>query len=268
MSRIAEEAWHWLRRELDAWSERGITAEFWWRDDDAVDASPALAQLCRLGQRLQIPLALAVIPARLQPGLADFVAAQPQVAVLQHGYDHENHAAPGARKLELGGRLEAERIERRLGSGMDTLQSHFPGHFLPVLVPPWNRIDSRIVARLPGIGFSGLSTTRARRKAFPADGLLAVNTHLDPVHWQRQRGFIGVYPAVAILIQHLRAKRLDYRDRREPTGLLTHHLAHNVAVWRFVEDLLCFLSEHPAAAWLDARSIWRPTSQPANERTE
>ena len=98
---------------------------------------------------------------------------------------------------------------------------------------------------------------KARRQAFPAPGLLQVNVHLDPVNWRHQGGFLGVYPAIAILIQHLIAKRSGYRDRDEPTGILTHHLAHNPAVWQFLEDLLRFLSVHPAVTWLDPATIWK-----------
>jgi hypothetical protein len=86
--------------------------------------------------------------------------------------------------------------------------------------------------------------------------LLQVNTHLDPVDWRHRRGFIGVYPAIAILVQHLAARRSGYRDNAEPTGILSHHLVQNDAVWRFLDDLLVFLRDHPAVSWVDAPSIW------------
>jgi hypothetical protein len=35
-------------------------------------------------------------------------------------------------------------------------------------------------------------------------------------------------------------------QEREPIGLLTHHLEHDPWVWRFVEELLAFLSAHQA----------------------
>jgi hypothetical protein len=55
----------------------------------------------------------------------------------------------------------------------------------------------------------------------------------------------------------LLAKRTGYRDIDEPTGILTHHLVQNDAVWRFLEDLLQFLSDHPAVTWLDTTTIWK-----------
>ena len=125
-----------------------------------------------------------------------------------------------------------------------------------MLVPPWNRIGERVLARLPELGFSGISTMRVRRRAHPAPGLLQVNAHLDPVNWRHRRGFIGLYPAVAILVQHLAARRSGYRDMAEPSGILSHHLAQNEAVWRFLDDLLTLLCEHPAVRWVDAPTIW------------
>ena len=233
MSTFSARAWQWLGRELDAWVIEGHAARFWWRDDDATEPSSALSKLAGLSDSLNIPLALAVIPSLLKPELIDFLRNRALISVLQHGYAHENHAAPGQRKLELGGTRATVKLIADLKQGYQTLEQHFADRFDPVLVPPWNRI------------------------AYPAPGLLQVNTHLDPVNWRHTGGFIGVYPAIAILIQHLIAKRTGYRDRDEPTGILTHHLVQNDAVWRFLEDLLQFLSNHPAVGWLDSTTIWK-----------
>ncbi|MCP4769502.1 MAG: hypothetical protein GY875_25005 [Gammaproteobacteria bacterium] len=251
------QAWDWLRGELDLWEEAGLQARFWWRDDDAFEPGQRLERLLRLGQQYAAPLALAVIPARLDTGLGDYLQAHTHSCVLQHGYAHDSHAAPGARKLELGGTRATEDIVADLARGFQILQQHFAAGFTPVLVPPWNRIDERVLEQLPTIGFNGISTMKVRRSANPAPQLLQVNTHLDPVNWRHKGGFIGIYPAIAILIQHLIARRLGYRDFDEPTGILTHHLVQDDAVWRFLENLLAFLQSHPAASWIDAPNIWK-----------
>lgn len=252
-----ELAWDWLRRELDNWGEAGLQACFWWRDDDAVEPSRELERLLRLGQQHAAPLALAVIPARLEPGLSDCLQAHPLSCVLQHGYAHANHAAPGARKLELGGQRATADIVADLEKGYQILEQHFASRFTPVLVPPWNRIDEPLLEQLSTLGFSGISTMKVRRTANPAPRLLQVNSHLDPINWRHNGGFIGIYPAIAILIQHLVARRLGYRDFDEPTGILSHHLVQDDAVWRFLENLLAFLQAHPAACWVDAPRIWK-----------
>ena len=43
-------------------------------------------------------------------------------------------------------------------------------------------------------------------------------------------------------------------------GLLTHHLAHDAAIWRFVEDLLSLLLGHPAVQPLDFRRLCEPVA--------
>jgi hypothetical protein len=83
---LSQQAWQWLGRELDRWSNAGLRAQFWWRDDDASDSSEALDRLLQLAEERQVPLALAVIPARLQPGLVDSLKNQGLITVLQHGY--------------------------------------------------------------------------------------------------------------------------------------------------------------------------------------
>ena len=35
-------------------------------------------------------------------------------------------------------------------------------------------------------------------------------------------------------------------------------MVQNDATWRFLDNLLQFLSAHPAADFIDARDIWRP----------
>jgi hypothetical protein len=257
MKTLTAKAWRWLGRELDVWVDNGETADFWWRDDDATEPSAALDKLLGFSDNWNVPLALAVIPSRLRSELIDFLRKRPLITVMQHGYAHENHAAPGQRKLELGGTHATAKLIAELEQGYQVLEQHFAERFTPILVPPWNRIDSKLLSHLCEIGFNGVSTMKVRRNAYPVPGLLQVNTHLDPVNWRHTGGFIGVYPAIAILIQHLQSRRTGYRDSDEPTGILTHHLVQNDAVWRFLEDLLQFLCNHPAAAWLDSTTIWK-----------
>src|SRR5471030_2384863 len=92
--------WEDLGLELDAWRARGRCAALWWRDDDAAEPTPALDTLIDLAG--EVPLALAVIPGRVVDGLADRIAPFRHIGILQHGWQHENHAARGEKKSELG----------------------------------------------------------------------------------------------------------------------------------------------------------------------
>jgi hypothetical protein len=260
--------WADLDRELDAWGAAGAVATLWWRDDDAVAATPALDRLLDIAMEAGAPLALAVIPALAEPALAERLRRAPRIAVLQHGYAHLNHAPAGAKKAEFGpGRAPAAAMAE-LAAGRDRLAHLFDGGgtvVLPVLVPPWNRIAPAAVRALPGLGFAGLSVYRARAAAAAAPGIAAVNVHADVIDWRGDRGFVGEAAALRLIVDHLRARRRGAVDGREPTGLLTHHLVHDDDTWRFTTDLVRRVAEHPAARWLDASTVFAPRQAAAAE---
>ena len=115
--------WPDLIAELDRWGEAGKIASLWWRDDDAAAATPALSSLLRLAG--DVPLALAVIPAELDPDLPGFLRPMAQVAVLQHGWRHANHAAPGAKKSEYPASRAEATVSAELTGGHDRLAACF-----------------------------------------------------------------------------------------------------------------------------------------------
>jgi hypothetical protein len=248
--------WARLQDELDLWSDTGDRATFWWRDDDAIEETAALNRLDSLSQDLQIPMALATIPSLLKSSLPGYLQDRANITVFQHGYSHCSHAADGVKKIELGGELSTNEIQTKMAMGCQQLSDVFADQFLPVLVPPWNRIESRTYAALVRAGFCGVSSMWARASVYPAEGLLQVNTHLDPVNWRYDRGFIGESRAIADICNHLFTRRTGSPAISEPTGILTHHLAQTEEVWVFIRALMQRLSEHPAVEWLDAKSIW------------
>ena len=243
--------WDDLARECDTWAQAGQRATWWWRDDDAVDATPALDELLRIARG---PIALAVIPAGLLPGLAPRLKQEPEAAVLQHGYAHRNEAPEGGRKSEFPDGRDLGAVQRDLASGFQSLTLAFGGRFLPVLTPPWNRIGVQPVSILQSIGFIGL-TRYLPRPAERANGVKLVNTHVDVIDWRGSRGFprqfLGEGACLDLFVGHLRARRLGSVDPDEPTGLLTHHLVHDPDTWRFLEKLRDFLSKQVAACLLD-----------------
>jgi hypothetical protein len=235
-ARTAVSAWEALRGELHAWEEAGRVATLWWRDDDATRVSPELERLVALGGGT--PLALAVIPANAE-------SFDLSVTVLQHGWAHVDNAPPGERKCELVG----EGIVERLIAGKEKLERLFGSRFLPVMVPPWNRIDAALAARLPALGYHGLSTLGPRRRAF------STNVHVDVMDWPSRR-FAGTERALGPLVEHLRQRRLGKVDADEPTGIMTHHRVHGDDVARFLERLFEATKAHPATRWLAASEIF------------
>ncbi|MGH7029984.1 MAG: polysaccharide deacetylase family protein, partial [Stellaceae bacterium] len=100
--------WSDLSHELDRWGDEGRIATLWWRDDDAAAPGGRLDRLLEIAGT--VPVALAVIPAAAELGLAARLGAPaarsgaaPPIAVLQHGWSHANHAnrAAGAKKSEF-----------------------------------------------------------------------------------------------------------------------------------------------------------------------
>ena len=261
--------WRDLASELDSWRQVRRDATLWWRDDDAVEPTPALERLLSLAADGAAPLALAVIPARASRALADRLAGAAQcVTVLQHGFSHADHAPAEEKRAELGAHRPPAAIREELARGRAILQALFESQAAPVLVPPWNRISEDLIATLPDLGFRGLSTHTPRARASPAEGLTQCNTHLDVLRWRPERGFSGEEAALSILVDHLSARRLAAAaptgpsepcgDPDEPTGLLTHHLVMDEAAWAFVAKLLEFLAGHPAARWVAAREAFAP----------
>jgi hypothetical protein len=254
--------WDALDRELDRWVERGRAATLWWRDDDATAVTPQLAPLLDLAARHAAPVALAVIPAAVEDSLPKALACAPTCTVLQHGYAHASHARAGERSRELGGARPLDDIASELRAGADRLRALFGERFLPIVVPPWNRIDDAVVRLLPGLGYAGLSTFGARAAREPVPGLAQVNAHVDPIGWHSGRSFVGAAACIESVVAHLAQRRTGAADPAEPTGLLTHHLVFDAIAWRCVDELLARTARHPAASWVGAREAFA-TSAPA-----
>ena len=241
--------WSDLTDELDAWRAEGRTASLWWRDDDAAAPTPALDRLAGLARAHEVTVGLAVIPAVAEPALAPWLESV-SAEVLQHGWVHRNHAAPGEKKSELGGGRAPDEVTAELSRGFRRLGGIAGDRLQPVLVPPWNRIDPALVPVLPRAGFRGFSTYGSRSGAEPAPGLRQTNCHVDVVDWRGGRGFVGCGQALGLAIAHLAARRARSVDAAEPTGLLTHHAVHEESTWTFVARFLEHTRRHPAARWL------------------
>ncbi len=253
------EAWTALHAELDAWAEAGRAATFWWRDDDAVEPSRALDRLLELSEDHGAPLCLAVIPARCGQSLPRRLQRAPAtLGILQHGFAHLDHAAAGEKKVELGRGRAMNALLEELARGQALMLRHFQAHALPVLVPPWNRLAAELVPALPAIGLHGLSAHGPRAEARPVEGLWQTNTHVDIMRWGEARGFLGEVPVLNQIRDHLRMRRTGGPavDPDEPTGLLTHHLAHDADAWRFLGRLVPWLAGHPSCRLLDAAEVF------------
>jgi hypothetical protein len=221
-------AWARLDQALTRLHASGHQLSLWWRDDDAVIATPQLDQLLDLAQRYHLPLALAVVPGMAETSLAQRLnhlsADRPEVVILQHGWKHQNHAAGGAKKCEYPASRDPDVCLAELSQGQTRLRNLFGSRLLPVLVPPWNRFASGLIPSLATHGFIGLS---GGPSGFPGNGvtpgsntpgsnemapLRQVHTTIDPIDWASRRNpasngtgngtvsnGIGIRPLAAIL---------------------------------------------------------------------
>ncbi|HVC50841.1 MAG TPA: polysaccharide deacetylase family protein [Stellaceae bacterium] len=251
---VANAEWSDLADELDRWEEAGRVATLWWRDDDAVAMTPSLARLVALAGA--VPLALAVIPADADGQLAAALRPLANVAVLQHGWRHANHAVVG-KKSEFPPERAASLVAADLASGRERLAALFGASALPVLVPPWNRFAPSFEKLLAGAGIAGLSAMAPRRVPPLDPRIAALDVHIDLVAWRGGRGFVGEAAALGLLVSALRERRLGLTDAVAPTGVLTHHLLLDAATADFLARLTALVNAHPAARWVDIRERLR-----------
>jgi hypothetical protein len=254
--------WDDLARELDLWAESGRVATLWWRDDDAVEPTPALTRLLDLAAASGVEIGLAVIPAPARESLAAVLDAWPHVAILQHGYQHRNYAPKGSPAVECGGARPVDTVLEQVRAGRRRMQELFAARAEPILAAPWNRIDTLVLARLGEAGFAGASAMGPRANMTVASVVIA-NAHLDPLNWKERR-FAGLGKALSGLIAELRDRRTGTTEADEPVGLLTHHLDHDAETWAFVERLLQVTAAHPAARWIGARGLFSEAGRAAS----
>jgi len=227
---MSEAAWLAVETELAHWT--GEKPRLFLRDDDAVSDTPALQRLFELAARHDAPLLLAAIPAHSDASLGRAVRAAPLVTGAVHGWAHVSHAPQGRKPCELGGDRPVETVLGELRAGREKLGELFGGRLSGLVVPPWNRIEAPVLARIGEAGFKGVSAHGWLDAPSPVP---SVNAHLDVVHWSA--GGVGrdLEWVFSELARNLSEARL--RGNRA-VGLLTHHLAHDEAAWTAIGSVM------------------------------
>lgn len=237
-----------FRAEMMHWRHAGLSFKLWLRDDDAVAVTPALERLLALSVTYHVPILLAVIPVFAEKALARKLVEFPLVTPCQHGFSHHNHANPGMRPIEFGGRPIPEMVAD-LSAGRRRLQDVFDKPLPPILVPPWNRIDPDLPALLPGLGFTTLSTFGANQFS-QHRALSEHNCHVDIVAWREGRkGFENVMGQLIVAMEKARL------EGGRAVGLLTHHLVHDAAAWSVLEKLCAIMAREDDVVFADIRDL-------------
>lgn len=246
--------WPALMSELDLQAEQGRRIRLWLRDDDAIAPSPELDRLIALSERHGVPVLLATIPLLAQDALARRLEQVPLLAPCQHGCRHLNHAPAGEKKVEIGRHRAADAVLAEIETGRRRLADLFGARALPVFVPPWNRMDPALAARLPAIGFTGLSLFRGFRLG-PEGGPRLVNSDLDIMDWHGGRIGRQACDLIAEMTAALALRRRSC-DEKLAYGLLLHHRDHDAAAWGFIDDLLSRIAAHPAIEITSLRPLF------------
>jgi hypothetical protein len=220
-----------LRRELDA---AATPRTFYFRDDDAGWANDRLFPLLDLFASYTVPLDLAVIPAALDPRLADRLLRRPEtdhglLAFHQHGFRHVNHERAG-RPCEFGPGRSARAQRQDIGSGARRLRELL-GETEPIFTPPWNRCTETTGRCLIELGLCCLVRDSSAGR-LGLDGLQELEVHLD---WTARR-------------RHSRAEvgnRLAAAAQDgEKAGVMLHHADIGLDEREDVEGLLTLLRTH------------------------
>ncbi len=189
---MAAADWADLVAELDRWGEAGRIATLWWRDDDAVAATPELATLLRIAGGT--PVALAVIPALRDRGFGRCSRRRARGRECCSTAGVTRTAASG-KKSEYPSGLSASSRQPRLRPD-GTVSPRCSG-----------RARCRCSCRRgtasrqscsPSLAASGIaavstiaSPTKPGNSAAMPTGLGAIDVHVDLTDWKGGRRFIG-----------------------------------------------------------------------------
>jgi hypothetical protein len=245
--------WSLLATELQLWASMGEKPLLWLRDDDAIMPSAALDRLLSLCNGYRVPVVLAVIPEPSGADLANRLKDSDLISVAVHGWRHANHAGPGKKKQELGNHRPITEIVAEIERGFTKLKSLHRERFLPMLVPPWNRMDSALLGHLPAIGFRSVSSYGDALEKCGDQNLAIANTRIDIMDWSSRRGRDHA-ALVDSLVEQLRKSR---ETDRHPVGILTHHRDHDETAWRFLDQLFALTARTGAGRWLTGGSLTR-----------
>ena len=244
-----------VRNELATWAGEGMTAGFWWRDDDAVSDTPQLRRLIEVAWTTRMVPALAVVPERADDSLVRLVSTA-ECCVWQHGWGHHFHASG---EFGDGRALDAMTHDALIGQrALDRLFG--PSGWQRVFVPPNHAISMAFKALIPSLGYLGVS---AGVPVTPGlDHVVEVNAEVDVMNWPEGR-ILAASAVCEMLVEQLKSRRLGEVSIGRPIGILTHHLVFDDDAWDFMARLFELLRSHRAVEELRAGTLFEAAVKPA-----
>ena len=256
---MAAADWADLVAELDRWGEAGRVATLWWRDDDAVAATPQLATLLRVaggsagcagGDPGPRDRGFGRCPGRRarRPGCCSTAGV---TRTMRQGkkseYPSGLSASVVAAEIAAGTGLPRRAVRVTRAAGVRAaVEPHRAGAA---------RRSRRSRDRGPLDDRLANKTRAVRPPCRP--GLALIDVHVDLTDWKGGRRFIGAAAALGALVAWLRRAGSAMRPPAGPIGILTHHLIMDRETAAFVEALLRAVAGHRAARWVDIAEMLR-----------
>ncbi|MCO5141622.1 MAG: polysaccharide deacetylase family protein [Oligoflexia bacterium] len=253
METWCDESWQLILSDVELLPDASIA--FWWRDDDASEKTDQLEALTKVAEEFRFEVALATVPERLQSSLIQYVKEHPLLVVCQHGYRHENYEKGLGKGFaaELGDARDPKVVLKDLAEGKAIIEEEFAESFIPILVPPWNRIHEEIIPSLEGLGYVGLSTFGQQSQK--RGELSIVDCHMDILKWKPTVHFRGAKKCLRDFREVLR-ERLDSGRFDSPIGILTHHLDHTDDANSFLRAFFSHLLKTKKFRYLTIREVF------------
>ncbi len=219
-----------LKNELQRLAANGRTVNVFFRDDDVDENEATLRQLIELFWRLQTPINLEIIPARLTDDCAALLRQQDRALfeLNQHGWQHVNHESIG-RKCEFGAsRSFAEQLAD-IAAGQRRMNEAFGGEWSQVFTPPWNRCTSDTFRALDELGFAALSKDRGEQ---PVAGykFREISITFDLYRWKGEPAMKSPEHVFEELIRQL--------NELDTVGVMLHHKVMDSEAFDFVGRLI------------------------------
>ncbi len=277
LASVLEEAVRQQPRRARA--DKNATQVFF-RNDDVGEGLAGLAELGGLFRQRGLPLAHAVIPAKLTPEVTAWLRDQAphgQIAML-HGWDHQWRV-----RGEFSGRPLAEQMES-IRRGQLALKEAFGSQFLPAMTFPWHLYDDASLKALRQNGLplmSGIYAPTRQRRAFFAlgralgrdtlagrnvswhgrqrpCGVWEISVSVDPVIRYAQPPASAPHHDLAGLI----AQFQSFAAATPIVGVMLHHDFYtDPARLAVVADFLTWLSRQPRVRVRSLPQIWESLRQ-------
>ncbi|HNX82356.1 MAG TPA: radical SAM protein [Candidatus Omnitrophota bacterium] len=120
------------------------------RDDDVYTITTAFLRLHQLHLRYNIPICYAVIPAKLEKNMKEFLLKSKRdypdlIDIAQHGFMHKNYSLSGNIKYEFGDNRNFRQQKKDIMNGWLQLRSLLGNHISPIFIPPFHGYNTNTI---------------------------------------------------------------------------------------------------------------------------